>query len=199
MHNTPRQKHTVLLRIPVLWLGLVGFSLHAFAITEADSPAQDQRQVKLEAFFHSFGCPAPLHVSEYLGAADTYAIDYRLLPAISVLESTCGVHQRLNNRWGWDSARRGFSSFRAGLEYIARQLSEGRYYKNKTLEEKVRMYNPNPQYARQIKKLMRKIDDGRVASFHDSVAECKANGQDQGWGKGPAHRANCEESAFLLN
>ena len=89
-------------------------------------------------------------MNEYLGAADSYAIDYRLLPAISVLESTCGIYQRLNNRWGWDSARKGFSSFRAGLQYIARQLSEGRFYKNKSLEEKVRMYNPNPQYARQV-------------------------------------------------
>ena len=94
-----------------------------------------------------------------MGAADSNAIDYRLLPAISVLESTCGVYQRLNNRWGWDSARKGFSSFRAGLQYIARQLSQGRYYRNKSLEEKVRMYNPNPQYARLLKKLMLKIDD----------------------------------------
>jgi hypothetical protein len=97
-------------------------------------------------------------VTEYLGAADTYAIDYRLLPAISVLESTCGIHQRQNNRWGWASARRRFSSFRAGLEYIAHQLADGRYYKNKTLEEKVHMYNPRPQYALQLEKLMRQID-----------------------------------------
>ena len=59
---------------------------------------------------------------------------------------------------GWASARKGFSSFRAGLEYIAHQLANGRYYKNKTLGEKVRMYNPSPQYARQLEKLMRKID-----------------------------------------
>jgi hypothetical protein len=98
-------------------------------------------------------------VNEYLGAADSYAIDYRLLPAISVLESTCGEYQRLNNHWGWDSARKGFSSVRAGLQYIARQLAEGRFYRNKSLEEKVRMYNPNPQYARQVRKLMLKIDD----------------------------------------
>ena len=117
------------------------------------------RYDSLESFFQSFGCPTPHYVNEYLGAADSYAIDYRLLPAISVLESTCGIYQRLNNRWGWDSARKGFSSFRAGLQYIARQLSEGRFYKNKPLEEKVRMYNPNPEYARQVKKLMLKIDD----------------------------------------
>ena len=129
------------------------------AVTENPALLRDNRYDRLESFFQSFGCPTPHYVNEYLGAADSYAIDYRLLPAISVLESTCGIYQRLNNRWGWDSARKGFSSFRAGLQYIARQLSEGRFYKNKSLDEKVRMYNPNPQYARQVKTLMLKIDD----------------------------------------
>ena len=142
------------------WLGLWALAVTAHAGVTSDSLAkiEDQRHAKLEAFFQSFGCPAPYHVKEYLGAADTYAIDYRLLPAISVLESTCGIYQRENNRWGWASARKGFASFRAGLEYIAQQLSVGRYYKNKTLEEKVHMYNPRPQYARLMERLMRQID-----------------------------------------
>lgn len=142
------------------WFGFWALTVSAHATVTPDSLSalEDQRHAKLETFFQSFGCPAPHHVKEYLGAADTYAIDYRLLPAISVLESTCGIYQRQNNRWGWASARKGFSSFRAGLEYIAHQLSNGRYYKDKTLAEKVRMYNPNPQYAKQLEKLMRKID-----------------------------------------
>jgi hypothetical protein len=134
-------------------------SAYGNAVTENPPVFRDTRYDRLESFFQSFGCPAPHYVNEYVGAADSYAIDYRLLPAISVLESTCGLYQRLNNRWGWDSARKGFSSFRAGLQYIARQLSEGRFYKNKSLDEKVRMYNPNPEYARQVRKLMLKIDN----------------------------------------
>jgi len=147
------------------WVGLCALAMTAHASVTPDSldRVKDERHVKLETFFQSFGCPAPYHVKEYLGAADTYAIDYRLLPAISVLESTCGIYQRENNRWGWASARKGFSSFRAGLEYIAHQLAEGRYYKNKTLEEKVHMYNPRPQYARLLDSLMRKIDGGLPA------------------------------------
>lgn len=161
MANLP--KNHVCLQSRVLHLAALcalGLSAHASVTPDSLRFAGDQRHVKLETFFQSFGCPAPFHVKEYLGAADTYAIDYRLLPAISVLESTCGLYQRQNNRWGWASARKGFSSFRAGLEYIAHQLANGRYYKNKTLGEKVRMYNPSPQYARQLEKLMRKIDAG---------------------------------------
>jgi hypothetical protein len=161
MANSPKQsKHISPGYRALRWLGLWALAVTAHASMTPDSlqPVEDQRHAKLQTFFQSFGCPAPYHVKEYLGAADTYAIDYRLLPAISVLESTCGIYQRQNNRWGWASARKGFASFRAGLEYIAHQLADGPYYRNKTLEEKVHMYNPRPQYAQQLEKLMRKID-----------------------------------------
>ena len=152
-------KYASIMPRPLSWLSTFALTVTACAGTpQPDAGIPDNRNERLETFFRSFGCPTPYYVNEYLAAADTFAIDYRLLPAISVLESTCGIHQRRNNRWGWDSARKGFVSFRAGLEYIARQLSEGRYYKNKTLEEKVHMYNPRPQYARQLDSLMRKID-----------------------------------------
>jgi hypothetical protein len=153
-------KHISLVYRVLPWLGLWALTLsaHASVIPDSLRAAEDERHAKLDTIFQSFGCPAPYHVKEYLGAADTYAIDYRLLPAISVLESTCGIYQHENNRWGWASARKGFASFRAGLEYIAHELANGRYYKNKTLIEKVHMYNPRPQYARQLDRLMRNID-----------------------------------------
>jgi hypothetical protein len=156
-------KHYQRIKLAICALGAMMLAVSAYGNTIAGNPSalvRDNRYDKLESFFQSFGCPAPHYVDEYLGAADSNAIDYRLLPAISVLESTCGVYQRLNNRWGWDSARKGFSSFRAGLQYIARQLSVGRFYRNKSLEEKVYTYNPNPQYVRQVQKLMLKIDGG---------------------------------------
>jgi hypothetical protein len=148
------------IKIAIRTLGVLTFVASAYGYTVVESPStlRDDRHDKLETFFRSYGCPAPHHVDEYLGAADSYAIDYRLLPAISVLESTCGVYQHSNNRWGWDSARRGFSSFRAGLQYIAHELAQGTFYRNKSLEEKVHTYNPNPQYALMVRKLMSKID-----------------------------------------
>jgi len=170
METTPNSTNTI--RRAIRLLVVLASAACASATTVADSSltTEDQRHERLEAFFQSFGCPTPHHVKEYVGTADNFAIDYRMLPAISVLESTCGVHQRLNNRWGWDSARKGFASFRAGLEYIARQLSEGRYYKGKTLEEKVYMYNPKPEYVVQVKKLMRKIDDRITVPVQDAAA-----------------------------
>ena len=122
-------------------------------------PHEDPRGVRLEAFFKAYGCPAPLHVHEYLRAADSHALDYRLLPAISLVESTCGTFQRLNNRWGWDSAQSGFSSVPAGIEFVTAQLAEGPPYKGKTVKEKLFAYNPYRQYVRQVERLMHQIED----------------------------------------
>jgi len=178
MGTTPNSKLTRRARPAIRLLAVLTFAASAYPNTVAEhlSTVKDQRHGRLETFFQSFGCPTPHHVEEYLGTADSFDIDYRLLPAISVLESTCGVYERLNNRWGWDSARKGFTSFRAGLEYIARQLAQGPYYRGKTLDEKVHLYNPKPEYAQQVKKLMRKIDDRIIVPVRDAAASSPKRG-----------------------
>ncbi len=123
------------------------------------APSTDPRSERLEAFFKAYDCPAPLHVDDYLRAADSHALDYRLLPAISLVESTCGSFERRNNRWGWDSAQSGFPSVPAGIDYITEQLAENPRYKGKSLQEKLFTYNPYPQYVRQVERLMQQIED----------------------------------------
>ena len=122
-------------------------------------PVTDPRTVRLEAFFKAYDCPAPLHVEEYLKAADSHALDYRLLPAISLVESTCGAFQRMNNRWGWDSVQSGFASVPEGIDYITEQLADNPSYRGKTVEEKLFTYNPVQGYVRQVKRLMRQIEN----------------------------------------
>src|SRR5262249_24535266 len=100
----------------------------------------DQRIVRLENFFRAHHCPAPFLTSEYVEAADTYSIDYRLLPAVSLRESTCGLYARLNNRWGWNSAKSGFITLAHGIQHIAHELALGKYYRGKTLDDKLHMY-----------------------------------------------------------
>jgi len=130
----------------------------ARAATTPSQPA-DERRLKLQAFFESYRCPAPYHVEDYLREADRNAIDYRLLPAISVRESTCGRHGRLNNHWGWDSARSGFSSVKAGIRYLARTLALGPRYKDKTIDGKLKIYNPNLRYVAEVMQLMEEISE----------------------------------------
>jgi hypothetical protein len=141
----------------LLALGMVVVGLARAANAPPQPP--DERRLKLQAFFKAYQCPAPYYVEDYLKEADKNAIDYRLLPAISVRESTCGRHARLNNHWGWDSARSGFSSVKAGIHYLARTLALSPRYKDKTVEAKLKTYNPIVQYAAEVKHLMEEISE----------------------------------------
>ena len=139
----------------------VALGLAACAAVASDNtlPVVDMRGAHLEAFFKAYDCPAPLHVEEYLQAADSHSLDYRLLPAISLVESTCGAFERRNNRWGWDSVQSGFASVPAGIDYITEQLAENPRYKGKTIHEKLYTYNPYKSYVRQVELLMQQIED----------------------------------------
>jgi len=126
--------------------------------TPADQPQSQSRAQRLGSFFRSHSCPQPFHIEDYLHAADLNHIDYRFLPAVSVRESTCGLHSRRNNRWGWGPALTRFENISRGIHYIAFQLAFGRYYRGKSVDQKLLVYNPDPVYVRQVKKLMEEID-----------------------------------------
>jgi hypothetical protein len=99
--------------------------------------APDPRAAYLERFFHRYHCPAPYHVVEYLRAADDYQLDYRLLPAISVRETQCGVTETENNRWGFRNGQHSFPSVEEGIEFMAHRLAGHVYYRGKTLQQKL--------------------------------------------------------------
>jgi len=117
----------------------------------------DPRIERLKAFFDSYHCPAPRYIGEYLRMADAYHVDYRLLPALSVRESTCGRFEKAYNRWGWKSGDVGFASVQQGIEHVARELAEAPQYKGKTVDQILWTYNPREAYSGEVKKLMEKI------------------------------------------
>jgi len=64
----------------------------------------------------------------YVREADKHQIDWRLLPAISLVESSAGLHQRYNNAWGWNSAKTGFDSWADGIAFILERFSSSAIY-----------------------------------------------------------------------
>src|SRR6185295_18324618 len=108
----------------------------------AQSLVPDGRMIRLEAFFERYQCPQPHYTADYLKAADRFDLDYRLLPAISVRESTCGQYTRGNNHWGWRSPRFDFESVPRGIAYVSRQLSERPQYRMQPVAGKLWVYNP---------------------------------------------------------
>jgi hypothetical protein len=118
---------------------------------------QDPRIENLRRFFAGFGCPALAYAPAFLDAADSFSLDWRLLPSLSYVESTGGKAARDNNVFGWDSGRAKFASPVAAIRAIAARLSQGPHYQGKTLDQKLAMYNPVPGYARKVKSIMRRI------------------------------------------
>ncbi len=142
-----------------------GVGLVLFATQTADIPAAtftaglDPRIDRLERFFKIYHCPAPHDTSEYLRAADGYGLDYRLLPAVSIRETLCGMTERQqNNRWGYHPGRQSFPSIEVGIDFLARRLSQHPLYKGKTLQDKLFTYNPLPAYPDEVKRIMRQIE-----------------------------------------
>ena|SRR5579862_404962 len=151
-------------RLAMTAAAAAGLFLHATPTTESPlvivrlAPKPDPRASRLETFFQKYRCPAPQLISEYLRAADQNALDYRLLPAISIRETQCGLHEKDHNRLGYHPGEGGFPSVEAGIRFIARRLAEHPFYKGKTLHGKLFAYNPREAYPSEIQQLMQQIE-----------------------------------------
>ena len=117
----------------------------------------DPRLVRLQQYFGKRDCPLREVAADFLAAADLNALDWRLLPSISMIESSGGKDYRNNNVLGWDSCRESFSSIREGIHYVAAKLAQSDLYKNKSIDGKLRTYNPNPAYPVKVKAVMRAL------------------------------------------
>lgn len=122
-------------------------------------PAQkrDPRPIQLRQFFEAHGCPLRTFAEDFIQEADKNALDWRLLPSISFIESSGGKFAINNNVFGWDSCRTKFASIRAGIRTVAAQLGRSALYRNKPLDAMLKLYNPRPEYAIRVKAVMRNI------------------------------------------
>lgn len=117
----------------------------------------DPRLSRLQKFFGDRDCPLRDSAKEFLIAADQNQLDWRLLPSISIIESSGGKDYTNNNVFGWDSCKEKFSSVRAGIHYVAAQLGKSTRYKGKDIDSKLQIYNPLPEYSQKVKAVMRAI------------------------------------------
>jgi hypothetical protein len=122
-------------------------------------PRSDPRITRLERFFEHYNCPMPYHISEYLRAADANRLDYRLLPAISVRETTCGAAEHINNHWGFHSGHQAFATVEEGIDFVEHRLARGYYYRGKNVRDKLSTYNRHRAYPREVQRIMRQIEN----------------------------------------
>lgn len=94
-----------------------------------ESTQVDRAEV-LRTFLQKYNSPMVDNVDTFILVADKYGLDYRLLPAISCMESTCG-HRLIPgtyNAWGWGIYGKNvisFESFDEGIERVGKGIYEG--------------------------------------------------------------------------
>lgn len=90
-----------------------------------DDTDPEMRASKIDLYFENRGMPLAGYGAEFVEAADRYSIDWRILPAISVAESSGGKQMCGSNPFGWGSCRSGvgdFDSISAAIEYVSMNL-----------------------------------------------------------------------------
>jgi hypothetical protein len=117
----------------------------------------DRRLIPLQHFFVQAECPAAEYAVEFLMVADEFALDWRLLPSLSFVESTGGKASPYNNLFGWDSGRAHFASPSAAIRTVGSYLATSALYRSKSLDEILATYNPNRDYPQRVKSVMRRI------------------------------------------
>jgi hypothetical protein len=134
----------------------ISFSIQKPSIA-AHSEPDDPRLKLIWQYFADRDCPLRDSAADFVAAADQNELDWRLLPSISMIESSGGKDYRNNNVFGWDSCREPFSSVQAGIHFVASRLSKSKLYKDKSVDQKLSTYNPQPEYAHRVRAVMRAL------------------------------------------
>ncbi len=124
----------------------LSFFTSLFSKNNTKTEVQDDRAARLDAYFAKRNMPLEGHGQAFVATADKYGLDWRLLPAIGVRESSGGKHLLNNNPFGWGSCKIKFADFDEAIEEVAKNLSgsdedTAKYYKNKTTYQILWAYN----------------------------------------------------------
>jgi hypothetical protein len=117
----------------------------------------DLRETILRRFFKENHAPAERYAGVFVSEADTYDLDWRLLPSLSMVESGGGKFARGNNLFGWANGRSTFDSISEAVHHVAETLSLGKAYRGKDLEAKLWTYNHGVAYKTAVLNVMNKI------------------------------------------
>lgn len=131
----------------------------------------DTRAERINAYYGTWNLPLAGHGEFMVEMSDKYNLDWRLIPAIGMRETTGGKFACYNNPFGWGSCKIKFDNFEEAIETLARNLAgenprTASYYKDKTSEEKLHFYNGTviKTYVREVVKIMDRIESQSLES-----------------------------------
>ena len=133
--------------------------------TVEEDKIKAEKAESIDAYFRARNMPLEGTGMKMVLEAEKNNLDWRLLPAISVRESTGGKHackKVANSAFGWGSCKISFKSHAEAIETVARNLGgnnpkTAHHYDEKNTKEILRAYNPPsivPRYAEQVMAIM---------------------------------------------
>lgn len=133
----------------------------------------DERAERIDEYFRKRGMPLAGYGKEFVAKADEYGIDWNLLAAISVIESTGGKFKCNQNPFGWGSCRQGvghFDSISEAIDYVSWNLGghnprTAGAYSGGTMDD-LWSYNGTvePEYPGKVVAVMRAIEETPLSS-----------------------------------
>ncbi len=121
----------------------------------------DMRAKALENVFKKYNSPLVSEAKAYVELADKHGIDWKLLPAISGLESSFGVHLMPNsyNAYGWGGGHIYFESWSDGIDKILASLKKNYYNRGAdTVYEIAPIYAESKTWAPRVTSFMNMIE-----------------------------------------
>ncbi len=132
----------------------------------------DEKVAKMRAYFADKNLPMADYAEELVYEAEKNGLDWTLLGAISMIESTgCKFYiKSTNNCFGWGSGTIRFESVEEAIAKVGWNLggnnpATAKYYKDKTLQQIINIYNPphiKQSYSTDIRYVMQSIKDYKI-------------------------------------
>lgn len=135
---------------------------------KAEDPSEKAKADAIDAYFKSHKMPLEGTGLKMVQEAEKNNLDWRLLAAISVIESTGGRHackKATHSFFGWGSCKIDFNSDEQAIEIVAKNLggnnpNTDQHYADKTTEEILHKYNSViPTYTEKVMKIMNEISE----------------------------------------
>jgi hypothetical protein len=124
----------------------------------------DERPDRIDAYFTKHTAPLAGYGQTFVTAADSCGMDWRLLPAIAMQESSGGKRMIHNNPFGWGGGKIPFESFEDAIIQVGAHVcgtvpSTARWYNTTSTQEKLHWYNGtvSPTYPAKVQWIMEQI------------------------------------------
>jgi hypothetical protein len=152
-------------------------NLEIFDTNKNVTTVVDERAAKIDAYFSKWDLPLSGYGAKMVAAADKYGIDWKILPALAMLETTGGKNLCENNgnknAFGFGGCSIYFKTFEEAFDAVAKTISgngekTAHLYTGKTVEEILEVYNPpetegiTPGYHNKAFRIMSDIENMNV-------------------------------------